>query len=230
MIRAFYSAGSGLTSSQAAMDNVANNLANVNTAGYKKQNAGFSELLYSGMDAGANALRVGNGVRATAGASNFSRGTLQITENKLDFALESDGFFAVLTKDGSVNYTRDGSFKVSVEDNGNYLVTANGDYVLDKNGAKIALGESDLREKIGVYGFPNPHGLASSGGNLFKATETSGSAASMEGKIRSGCLELSNVELTGEMSDLITIQRSFQVNAQMVKTADEIENIINNLR
>ncbi len=230
MIRAFYSAGSGLKSSQTAMDNTANNLANVNTNGYKKQNTGFSELLYSSVDGGRNGFRIGNGVRATAGAGNFTNGTMEYTGGELDFALESDGLFAVRTKDGGVGYTRDGSFKISVEGNGNYLVTANGDYVLDKNGEKIELDESDLRDKIGVYAFPNPQGLASQGGNLFEATEVSGVASSTEGKIRSGYLELSNVELSGEMTDLITIQRSFQVNAQMVKTADEVENIVNNLR
>lgn len=231
MIRGFYSAGSGLTAQQTAIDNAANNMANVSTTGYKKQDISFSDLLYSDLEGTQSATtKVGNGSRVSGNTPIQTPGSTEFTGNPFDFALTSDGFFGVLTKDGSVKYTRDGRFSVSSEDTGNYLVTANGDYVLDRDGNKVSSDSNDLLNQIGVFGFSNPYGLSNDGNNLFQITQTSGNAFAIEGKMQNGYLEASNVDLADEMTNLIEIQRAYQFNAKLIQTADEIANITNNLR
>jgi len=231
MIRAFYAAGSGLNAQQTAIDNAANNMANVSTTGYKKQDISFSDLLYSDLDGTASQnTKVGNGSRVSGNTSIQTQGDSQFTGNPLDFELTSDGFFGVLTQDGNVKYSRDGSFHVSSEDTGNYLVNASGDYVLGKDGNRISSDSENLINQIGVFNFANPYGLTNEGNNLFLSTATSGNAFAIDGKLQNGYLESSNVDLSTEMTDLIEIQKAYQFNAKLVQTADEIANITNNLR
>jgi len=231
MIRGFYAAGSGLSAQQMAIDTAANNMANVSTNGYKKQDISFSDLLYSNIDgtAAQNAM-VGNGAKVSRTTTIQTQCGTEFTGNPLDFALTSDGFFGVLTQDGKVKYTRDGSFGVSCEDTGNYLVTSSGDYVLSSGGNKISSDSEDLKNQIGVFNFANPYGLTNKGDNLYEITATSGDAIAINGQLQSGCLESSNVDLATEMSNLIEIQRAYQFNAKLVQTADELANITNNLR
>ncbi|MDD3693099.1 MAG: flagellar hook-basal body protein [Oscillospiraceae bacterium] len=232
MIRGFYTAGSGLACQQMAMDNTANNIANVNTTGFKKQRVRFGQLLYSNLgtqDGGIQNLKVGNGVRAAEITTNHARNGFVHTGNELDFALDCEGYFGVITNQG-VRYTRDGTFYISYEQSGNYLVTASGGYVAGKDGGRVLVDGEDLQSKIGIFNFSNPTGLDKGGDNLFVATERSGEAYAADGTVRAGYIEMSNVDMVGEMSDLIAIQKAFQFNAKMIQTADEIENIINNLR
>ena len=233
MIRGFYSAGSGLASQQTAIDNAANNIANVSTTGFKKRDLNFSELLYSKVGTEASSsqnLNVGNGTRVATILNNFSQGSIEASGNELDFALKSDGFFAVQSQDGSTKYTRDGNFKISSESEGDYLVNSSGEYVLDKDSNKLIADEPGIKDKIGVFDFSNPYGLNKAGNNLFTVTAQSGQPITTEGKLISGGIELSNVDLATEMTDLLSIQRAYQFNAKFIQTADEIENITNNLK
>ncbi len=230
MIRGFYSAGSGLVSQQMALDNTANNIANISTTGYKKQELSFSNLLYSNIGTDGANIKVGNGSRGAVISYSFTQGNIVTTGNEFDFAIESNGFFGVKTPDGSIKYTRDGSFGVSCEEDSNYLVNSEGNYVLDQNGDMLSADEPDLKNKIGIFDFSNPLGLHNSGDNLFEATAQSGQAQPIEGNLRCGSIELSNVELNREMADLLEIQRAYQFNAKYIQTADEIENITNNLK
>lgn len=234
MIRGFYSAGSGIISQQMSLDNTANNIANLSTAGYKKQSLSFSELMHTSMGANDGAqndsVKVGNGLKGAFTTSSFTKGNLMATGCENDFAINSNGFFAVQTSDGSIKYTRDGSFHVSPEEGGNYLVNSSGNYVLDNSGNKIMADESGFKDKIGVYNFSNPYGLRNSGSNLFEKTAQSGEATAIEGDLISGSLEQSNVELNIEMTDLLEIQRAYQFDAKFIQTADEIENTTINLR
>jgi len=163
-------------------------------------------------------------------STSFTNGIVQNTGNKLDFAVKSDGFFGVQTKDGSIKYTRDGSFHTSSEKTGNFLVNSSGDYVLDKDGNKLKADEPNLKDKIGVFNFSNPYGLSNAGNNLFESTAQSGKPSTSAGNVESGELELSNVELAREMTDLLEIQRAYQFDSKYIQTADEIENITNNLK
>lgn len=140
MMRSLWTAASGMITQQQHVDNIANNLSNVNTAGYKKERMEFKTLLYetmkradldpsSGTGSSVN-LQIGHGVRPIAVSRMFTMGSLQRTDNPQDFAIEGDGFFAIQRGDGQICYTKDGSFKLSPTDDGLMLCTAEGYPVL----------------------------------------------------------------------------------------------------
>lgn len=203
MIRSLWTGASGMIGQQYHIDTVANNLANVNTTGFKKNRADFEDLLYETVKvAGTPATQVtvvptgiqyGHGVKVAATQKMFQQGSLKQTENPFDMALEGEGFFRVRMVDGTEAYTRDGSFKI---DSNRQIVNSNG-YYLDP---PITLPESFMRTEISIsedgrmytkiagtdeiveagqiniYNFVNPAGLKAIGGNLFKTTEASGEA------------------------------------------------------
>ncbi len=199
MMRALWSAASGMVAQQLNVDTIANNLANVNTAGFKRFRVDFQDLLYQTIRVpGAPAaegvmiptgLQVGLGVRPAATTRIFSQGTFQHTGNPLDLVIEGEGFFQVLLPDGSKAYTRAGSFKLDSDGN---IVTADG-YPLeppisipadaidisvgaDGSVAVTLAGQSEPQTigKIELARFPNPAGLSSIGHNLFAETAASG--------------------------------------------------------
>jgi len=241
----FYTSVSGMTSYQQNMDMIAHNLANINTVGFKPLQASFRDLLYTRMDTGAENV-VGHGVRQESTAPLMNQGNLQQTDRQLDFAIIGDGFFAVDRGDAGVQYTRNGSFNISVENDQLFLTSIDGGYVLDGDGDRIVIPQNggitpDLRaitDNLGVYVFENPYGLSSESASSFTPTELSGQAFSTQNlpvnalpyQLVQGSLEASAVDTAKEMSDVITIQKAFQFNAKMVQTADQIEEIINNLR
>lgn len=150
MIRSLWTAASGMISQQANVDTISNNLANINTTGYKKETAQFKTLLYQTIQAKATdnegnpkpvGIQTGLGVRNSAVVSRFTQGNLNETGNDFDFAIEGEGFFMIQLKDGSVGYTRNGSFNMSIGPNGLTLATAEGHPVLDSSGAPIVLEE-----------------------------------------------------------------------------------------
>ena len=122
MVRSLWSAASGMIGQQSNIDTISNNLANVNTPGFKKMRADFEDLLYQTTQiAGTPAtedtvvpvpIQMGHGVKLSATQHDFVQGALQNTENNSDIAIQGDGFFRVLTYDGSYAYTRDGAFKI----------------------------------------------------------------------------------------------------------------------
>lgn len=201
MIRALYAATTGMNAQQLNIDNISNNLANVNTNGFKKSRIQFQDLLYQTIkEAGTRTgestqkpveLTVGVGVRPVATQKSFQQGTLSQTGNPLDLAISGDGFFKVLNSEGNRFYTRDGSFKV---DSNGQVVNSEG-YFLDpsisvptdtesinisKDGivlAKIA-GTVEPEEigQIDIARFINSAGLKSIGGNLYEETPASGQA------------------------------------------------------
>lgn len=204
MMRSLWSASSGMLAQQLNVDIISNNLANVNTTGYKKSRAEFKDLLYEtvkrpnvyqqgqGTPVG---LQVGHGVRSSATTRDFTGGNLQQTGNTFDLAIEGEGFFMVEKPDETRAYTRDGSFKVSLDGADRYLVTSEGYYILsaDEDYIVIPEGYSDISisgdglitgldedgtpEEIGQIGlvkFLNPEGLLATGNNLFEETSASG--------------------------------------------------------
>ncbi len=172
MMRSLWTAASGMRAQQTNVDNIANNLANVNTIGYKAQEATFKSLLYQNLqststnNAGENkpvAAEVGLGTRTAAITAMFTQGNITDTESPFCMAIEGDGFFQVRNSDGDILYTRDGSFNISPTDDGNYLCTSDGYFVLDQYGNNIVLPNTyvaaDLQvTKEGVLGFPGADG------------------------------------------------------------------------
>ncbi|MBP1557618.1 MAG: flagellar hook-basal body protein [Oscillospiraceae bacterium] len=277
---AFYTGVAGMLASQSFMDATANNMANVNTVGYKTQNATFEDLLYTKMNIHSNYYNredddpngevvegegapvmadgstdshwpdgskvydlVGHGVKIGSVDLMYHQGGFLNTERKLDFAIDGDGLFAVENNLGEVEYTRNGRFNLSVEGRKLYLVNAQGYHVLDRKGKQVtlALDENDnpdydgLVEKLGIYYFDNPFGLTPTDSGSFLESENSGEAVAAKAgdersKVLQQFLENSNVQLSDQMVNLIQAQRSFQLNAKVVQTADAIEEMINNLR
>lgn len=236
---AFYNGASGLVAHRGALDLVANNIANVNTVGYKPTRPEFDDLLYTELYTNEEKPLSGHGVKLSSADLLYGQGPIQQTYRELDFALMSDGFFAVENPDGERVYTRSGAFDLSVEGRRTYLVDNQGRYVLDSRGRHITVeqkenGEYDyaaLKDQIGVYVFPNPYGLESINNTSFRESDNSGTAAlAEEYTIREQALENSGVHLADEMTNLIVTQRAYQLSARIVQTADSMEEIINNLR
>lgn len=202
MLRSLYSAASGMVAQQLNMDTIANNLANVNTHGFKKARAEFQDLLYAQVQppvgGESKGIAVGQGARLSGIHRLFSPGQAQVTGNPYDLAIHGAGFFRVRTADGSEAYTRDGSFKL--DDQGR-MVTANGDLLLGENGpitipakAKNVEVTADgvvryvdpeltdgapavVAERILLATFANPAGLEAAGNNLWRETAASGRPA-----------------------------------------------------
>ncbi|MGN8374685.1 flagellar basal-body rod protein FlgG [Helicobacter pylori] len=261
MLRSLYSATSGMLAQQTHIDTTSNNIANVNTTGFKKSRADFNDLFYQAMQyAGTNTsnttlspdgMEVGLGVRPSAITKMFSQGSPKETENNLDVAITGKGFFQVQLPDGTTAYTRSGNFKLDEQGN---LVTSEGYLLIPQ----ITLPEDTTQVNIGVDGtvsvtqglqttsnvigqitlanFVNPAGLHSVGDNLFSITNASGDAivgnpdSQGLGKLRQGFLELSNVRLVEEMTDLITAQRAYEANSKSIQTADAMLQTVNSLK
>ncbi|MBK7702063.1 MAG: flagellar basal-body rod protein FlgG [bacterium] len=260
MLRAMTSAASGMKAQQTNIDTIANNLANVNTAGYKKSHAEFQDLLYEQIvptgrgsgDASPTRVEIGHGVKLVGTNRVYSQGLITQTENPLDMMIEGDGFFQVSLPDGSVGYTRDGSFKLDADRN---LVTAAGYRIeppiqipLDATDVSIArdgtvsvllAGDSSTVQdvaQIELAKFANPAGLTNRGGNILLPSPNSGqplvSQAGLDGlgEIASGFLEMSNVETVEELVKMITAQRAYELNAKTITMADDMMQTVNQLK
>jgi len=252
MIRALWTASSGMQSQQVNMDVIANNLANVNSSGFKKSRADFQDILYqtskaagTGVDGGQvpTGVQVGLGSRVAAVQKVFTSGDFQQTENELDVAIEGTGFFQVTLPDGTAAYTRSGALK---KDGTGRLVTSDGyplfpEVVLPENSTAITIGpggnvealldgESEPTEAglIELVRFSNPAGLKSLGRNLYAETPTTGIPTSGTpgeegfGTLSQGFLEGSNVNIMEEMVNMIAGQRAYEVNSKAIRTADEM--------
>lgn len=231
MINGFYAAKSGVKVFQSSLDITANNIANTNTEGYKAQTASFTDLMYTSAQ-GADFL-VGNGARLSATDLNTAQGGLS-PDGERSVAVEGEGFFAIEGAQGNTEYTRAGGFALSAEGNGIYLVTPDGGYVLDANNRRITVTGGDIQAAIhqaGLFTFPNPDALTALGDSRYAQTNASGQAVrDNASQIRESALELSNVDLTLEMTHMMMAQRGVQFNLRMLQTADELEQVVNNLR
>jgi flagellar basal-body rod protein FlgG len=201
MMRSLWTAGSGMLAQQLNIDNIANNLANVNTTGYKKSRVDFQDLLYQTIRAAGTpviqgaqvptGIQIGHGVRPVSTQKIFTQGEFKPTDGPLDINIEGEGFFQVLMPDSSIAYTRDGSFK---RDGEGRVVTSDGfpiapELTLPEDATDISIstdGNISIRVKgqdnpqsigqIELVRFVNPAGLKSVGRNLYKNTAASGEA------------------------------------------------------
>lgn len=242
MARTLYTGAAGLAANQYYINNIGSNIANVNTAGYKPVVTAFSDLLYSQMYTKSADVLSGNGSKAEYGGINPGQAALLPTGNKLDFAIQGSGWFAVETKDG-VRYTRNGAFSLSPENGSLFLVDASGNYVLDKAGNRISqAGETDaddvskadadaLATQAAVYDFANPEALTPLASSLYASNTQSGEPTlSTDSQVVSGYLEQSGTSMVDGMLDLIMAQRAYQLSAKVLQTADEDEQTVNSLR
>ena len=232
MIKAYYTATNGAMSNQNYLDVISNNMSNIQTDGFKKSKAEFSDLLYTnirGTEGENTDLKAGSGSKINKVDVIFSQGAPYKTGAQTDFAIEGDGFFAVQFEDENL-YTRGGSFQVTNIDGENYL-TCQGGYVLNNEEEPIILENSDDNINVGVYTFNNNGDLEQAGNNLFRVANEDAEYNLLENsKVMKGYLEASTVEVSEEMVKLLQIQRSFQLNSNVIQTADQIEQTINSLR
>lgn len=242
MINAFYTGATGLNAFQESMDVIGNNIANVNTNGYKAVGTSFNDLLYSEMYVNTpNSPLVGHGVKATTKGIEAGQGITLPTSGKLDLAIAGRGWFALEAENGKL-YTRDGSFAISLSGNTAYLVNKDGNYVLDAGGKRISatidqkttsIDTDALVKQIGIFEFAYPEALTPVSSNCYRANDFTGTAtaaAQGDNTILVGYLEQSGVSITDEMANLITAQRGYQLSARVVQVADEIEQTVNSLR
>lgn len=240
---AFYSAVTGMKAFQQELDIMANNMANVNTVGYKPLAPSFNDLLYTNMNT-KEEHKTGHGTRITDTDYMFGQGLLKNTGRNLDFAIAGDSYFALDNGGNNPVFTRDGTFRVGKgNDDKYYLMSQDGSYVLSATQKRIEITMYNgtntpnlvgITRRIGMYKFKNPYGLRPLGDNQVAETENSGGwnivPNSAVNRILSGCLESSKVEISSEMIDMIQAQRAFQMNSRIVQTADQVEEMINNLR
>lgn len=263
-VQALYTAATGMSAMETKLDVIANNLANVETTAFKRDDAQFEDLFYRleklpGTQDSAGQLtpigiQVGLGTRIEGIHSNFVQGAFKTTDRELDVAIEGQGFFQVTNPDGTIVYTRAGNF--SKNRDGNLVVaSANTGRLLEpnitipENATAINIspegivsvqeaGNTALSQvgQIEMVRFINPAGLLKLGENLYGQTDASGDPIANNpgqegmGILRQGALEASNVEPVRELIDLITTQRSFELNSKAVQVGDEMMQIVANLK
>ena len=252
MIDALYISASGLRGQQEQIDVISNNVANMQTPGFKKSRVSFAEVTGTLGEAQIAAGEFnGAGTRVLSTAPIFSAGEMRLTQNATDLAIEGAGFFELENAAGEKVYTRAGQFRV---DNEGFLTSVNG--LRLAQGTQVPPDATDLRisltgeltarlagdterSSIGTIelaSFPSPDALTAIGENTFASTEASGEASFGKpgdtgfGKLQQGYLELANVDLVDEMTNLVLAQRAYQLNARVLQASDQILETINNLR
>ncbi|WP_221794694.1 flagellar basal-body rod protein FlgG [Oceanobacter mangrovi] len=253
MMNALWISKTGLEAQDLALSTTSNNLANVATTGFKKDRPVFEDLLYQiDRQPGANSsadtrlpsgLQLGTGVRTAGTQKVFTEGSLQLTDQPLDVAINGRGFFQIQLPDGNIGYTRDGTFHINDEGT---VVNVNGyplepqitipdqanEVTISRDGIVQATLQNDPTPidlgQIETTDFINPAGLQATGGNLFLETAASGApqvgvpSEAGFGSLEQGALENSNVEVVEELVKMITVQRSYEMNSKVVSAADQM--------
>jgi flagellar basal-body rod protein FlgG len=252
MFRSLNIAATGMAAQETQLDTIANNLANANTVGYKKQNAEFEDLLYqnvrsAGLTEGGNVVptstQVGTGARVMATSRSFSQGAIQQTGNPLDVAVQGSGFLMVMQPSGTPAYTRAGTLKLDAQGR---MTTSDGlpvdppitvptsatNLTIGSDGTVTATQQGQTNQvtlgQLQVTTFPNPEGLTALGQNLYQANDSSGTPQTGNpgldgrGSLLQGALESSNVDVVTEMVALISAQNAYEINSKVVSAADQM--------
>jgi flagellar basal-body rod protein FlgG len=258
MMRGLWTAATGMACQQTNIDVVANNLANVNTNGFKKSRVNFQDLMYQNIrTAGAatasggqlaSGIQIGMGAKVVAVEKVFLQGDYSQTKNQLDMAIEGKGFFKLINNNREV-YTRSGAFKM---DKDGYICDSQGNKLqpefavpaqtvtitIDSGGTLVASdsGGGELGNvQIQLFNFSNPAGLQSIGQNLFVPSGASGDpvqgnpGTDQFGTISQGFLEMSNVDVVEEMINMIVAQRAYEVGSKVIKAGDDMLQMANNI-
>lgn len=258
MLQSLFIGATGMLAQQQNVDSIANNLANVNTTGFKRNRVSFTDTYYRmartaamQLDAGMEAAPVGMGTLVSGNPKLFVAGELKQTSIPLDIAIRGNGFLEIAMPDGSVAYTRHGALRINKD---GLLGTSEG-YALKQQltipseatetvidaGGKISVrmpNETALVDvgQLELAAIANPETLEAVGENLYIATQRTTTPvvgnpgeAGM-GAIAQGYLEASNVQLADEMVNLVLAQRAYELNAKVIQASDEMLSITNNLR
>lgn len=241
MNQSFFTAAVGAGQQQQRLNVQANNIANVNTYGYKAKKPSFANLMYGNMQ-GINNVQLprGTGERMIQDNTDFSTGAVVETGRAQDYAVMGNGFFALYDPaSGEVSYTRDGSFTLSdyqrPDQDGNLervtmLSDGLGRFVLGRTGRLIEVKDPTAEQPVGIFDFSNTDGMEPMGDNRFIPVGKNGQVRMGTGTLQRGALEASNTDLAEELTKVIEAQRSYSYVLRMVQTSDEVETTINGLR
>lgn len=253
MHAALFASKTGLTAQDKQLTTISNNLANASTVGFKRDRVIFEDLLYQiqrqpGAQSSQNnqlpsGLQLGTGVRVIGTQKQFSTGSLQVTDQPLDLAINGRGFFEILQPSGQIAYTRNGEFHLSADGE---VVNADGlilqpaisipegaqSITIGQDGTVSVLLAGDTSPtqlgSIQLTDFINPAGLQAMGANLFLETASSGPAQQGTpslngfGSLQQGSIENSNVNIVEELVNMITTQRTYEVNSKVLQTTDQM--------
>ena len=249
-MRAISTAATGMQAQETKLEQIANDMANMGTTGFKKGRTEFHDLFYQTVKAPAGipgvneapvGVQIGAGSRVAGSYAIFDQGPLQVTNGMFDLAINGDGFFQVQQKDGSVAYTRAGTFNVNRDrqlvdlsgrpvvpavsipsDTAGVTITADGEIlVMTTGGQDMAVG------KITLATFVNPGALQKLGGNNYGRSPAAGEPKVLEpgtsgaGALQQGAIEKSNVNPTESVMEMISAQRMYEGNARMMGVADK---------
>jgi flagellar basal-body rod protein FlgG len=250
-MRALTTAATGMKAQEMNIDVIANNLANVSTAGFKRSETTFEDLLYVDVHTpgvvaadgteSARGFQIGSGSALVSTSKLHTQGTLEATGRDLDIAIDGKGFFE-LQVGSDVAYSRAGSFALNssgqiVSPDGHELQGLSAvpddakEIMIGRDGTVSVLGADNTISSIGniqLHRFPNPAGLMARGANLYTVSQASGSATAGSpgddgyGTLKGGYVERSNVDVVGELINLIMAQRAYEVNSRAVKAGDEM--------
>ena len=223
-----------------------NNIANVNTYGFKANKSYFTALMYQNWPGVEADLPKGVGTRMLMTSTDYSQGVPAETGRALDFLIEGNGFFGLVDlATGDVTFTRNGAFMMSalerdtgeVDENGEpimetvfYLGDNTGKFVLSEQGGLIQIDDPNAELPIGIFDYPNYDGMAQLDGTRYVPVDKNGNILFGDGKLIRGYLENSNADLADELTKVIEAQRAYGLALKMMTTSDEIESTINNLR
>lgn len=234
MNASFYSGARGMITEQDKLNVISNNIANVNTVGYRAKSSIFMDLMYYNMHS-QERVTTGTGVRMQHTNTDYSsNGVTEERGDGFNFAIvDQDGFFMLRNQiTNEVTYTRAGNFSVSLHNDGYfYLLSDAQKYVLDANGNPIRYINGELTGEPGVVTFANTNGMLSVGSTEFQPVAKNGNPILVNGpNVLRNYLELSNTDMAQEMSDTVVASRAYTYALKMVQTSDEIEQTINGLR
>jgi flagellar basal-body rod protein FlgG len=262
MMRSLLIGATGMMAQTLNVETISNNIANASTTGFKRQRAEFQDLLYENVrrpgstsnDSGSivpTGIQLGTGVKPAAVYRINSQGTISITDNPLDIAVQGRGFLQVQLPDGTTAYTRDGNLQLNAQ---GQVVTADGypiqPTITVPDGAKDITVNSSGEVLVKVDGsttptnagqlqlanFINPAGLDAVGQNLLKETPASGTpttgapSSTGFGSITQGAVENSNVNIVEEITNLITAQRAYEMNSKVIRASDDMLSTLSQLR
>ena len=247
MNHSFYIGAVGAQQQLQRMNVQSNNIANVNTYGFKAEKARFTNLLYENLQGidGAQ-LPMGAGASLLMTSTDHAQGGAVTTGRELDYMIEGDGFFALADlESGEISYTRDGSFisaamqrpTEQLDENGMPVIETvfclsdgNGRFVLSRQGELIELdGQQEGMLPIGIFDYRVYDGMRHQEGVRFTPVEKNGNLILASGTLCQGMLERSNVDLAEEITKVVESQRAYGMALKMVQVSDEIETTINNL-
>lgn len=262
MMRSLEIGATGMAAQQTNVDVISNNIANMTTTGYKREQVEFKDLMYQDVNrpgsttsdnntVSPSGLQLGLGVKVGSVYRVNEQGTLQLTSNPLDLAINGQGYFQVQMPDGTTSYTRDGVFQRN--DQGQ-IVTGQGYLVtptitipknttainIDQNGVvSVNVSGQTATQQVGklqTANFVNPVGLEAIGDNLFTETDASGTPTIDTpgkdgfGTIKQGAVENSNVDVVQEMTQMITAQRAYEMNSNVIQTSNQMLQTLTQIR